>query len=121
MFILGISCHFHDAASVLIDGQLIAAVEEERFSRVKRDCNFPRNAIQFCLDQGGIDSSDLSYLAFFEKLFRKLDRILMTFNLKGEPIVDSPANAPNTFAKSEMDYLVLEDVMVAKAENAVTH
>jgi carbamoyltransferase len=39
------------------DGQLIAAAEEERFSRIKHDCNFPRNAIQFCLDQGGIDSS----------------------------------------------------------------
>ena len=79
MFILGISCHFHDAASVLMgDGQLIAAAEEERFSRIKHDCNFPRNAIQFCLDQGGIDSSELSYVAFFEKPFRKLDRILMT-------------------------------------------
>lgn len=79
MFTLGISCHFHDAASVLMsDGQLIAAAEEERFSRIKHDCNFPRNAIQFCLNQGGIDSSELSYVAFFEKPFRKLDRILMT-------------------------------------------
>lgn len=79
MFILGISCYFHDAASVLMrDGQLVAAAEEERFSRIKHDCNFPRNAIQFCLDQGGIHSSELSYVAFFEKPFRKLDRILMT-------------------------------------------
>ena len=79
MFILGISCYFHDAASVLMsDGQLIAAAEEERFSRIKHDYSFPRNAIQFCLEQGGIRSSDLSYVAFFEKPFRKLDRILMT-------------------------------------------
>src|SRR6266850_937096 len=79
MFILGISCYFHDAASVLMsDGQLVAAAEEERFSRIKHDYNFPRNAIQFCLEQGGIQSSDLSYVAFFEKPFRKLDRILMT-------------------------------------------
>jgi carbamoyltransferase len=79
MFILGISCFFHDAASVLLnDGQLVAAAEEERFSRVKHDCNFPRNAIRFCLEQGGIQSSDLAYVVFFEKPFRKLDRILMT-------------------------------------------
>ena len=79
MYILGFSCYFHDAASVLLkDGQLIAAAEEERFSRVKHDSSFPRNAVRFCLDQGGIQSSELSYVVFFEKPFRKLDRILMT-------------------------------------------
>ncbi len=79
MFILGISCYYHDAASVLMhDGQLVAAAEEERFSRIKHDYSFPRHAIQFCLDQGGIKSSELSYVAFFEKPFRKLDRILMS-------------------------------------------
>src|SRR6266404_2337147 len=79
MYILGFSCYFHDAASVLLkDGQLIAAAEEERFSRVKHDSSFPKNAIRFCLDQGGIQSSELSYVVFFEKPFRKLDRILMT-------------------------------------------
>src|SRR5438876_1707720 len=79
MYVLGISCYYHDAASVLLrDGQLIAAAEEERFSRIKHDYTFPRNAIRFCLDQGGIQSSELSYVIFFEKPFRKLDRILMT-------------------------------------------
>jgi carbamoyltransferase len=79
MYILGISCYYHDAASVLLkDGQLIAAAEEERFSRVKHDYRFPRHAIKFCLDQGGIQSSELSYAVFFEKPFQKLDRILMT-------------------------------------------
>ena len=79
MFILGISRYYHDAASVLMhDGQLVAAAEEERFSRIKHDYSFPRHAIQFCLDQGGIKSSELSYVAFFEKPFRKLDRILMS-------------------------------------------
>jgi len=79
MYVLGISCYYHDAASVLLrDGQLIAAAEEERFSRIKHDYSFPRNAIRFCLDQGGIQSSELSYVIFFEKPFRKLDRILMT-------------------------------------------
>ncbi|HEV8131272.1 MAG TPA: carbamoyltransferase N-terminal domain-containing protein [Acidobacteriota bacterium] len=79
MNVLGISCYYHDAAAVLLrDGQLIAAAEEERFSRIKHDYNFPKNAIRFCLDRGGIRSSELSYVVFFEKPFRKLDRILMT-------------------------------------------
>lgn len=57
---------------------LVAAAEEERFSRVKHDYGFPRNAIQFCLDQAGLEGRDLDYVVFFEKPFRKFDRILMT-------------------------------------------
>lgn len=79
MDILGISCYYHDAAAVLLrDGQLIAAAEEERFSRVKHDYSFPRSAIRFCLEVGGIQGADLDYVVFFEKPFRKFDRILMT-------------------------------------------
>ncbi len=79
MHILGISCYYHDAAAALLsDGQLIAAAEEERFSRIKHDYGFPRNAIDFCLEQGGITGKDLDYVVFFEKPFRKFDRILMT-------------------------------------------
>jgi carbamoyltransferase len=77
--ILGISCYYHDAAAaVLRDGQLLAAAEEERFSRVKHDFEFPKNAIQFCLEAAGIRGEDLDYVVFFEKPFRKLDRILAT-------------------------------------------
>jgi carbamoyltransferase len=77
--ILGISCYYHDAAAALLrDGQLVAAAEEERFTRVKHDFSFPRNAIQFCLDTGAVRGPDLDYVAFFEKPFRKLDRILAT-------------------------------------------
>jgi carbamoyltransferase len=77
--ILGISCYYHDAAAVLLrDGHLIAAAEEERFSRIKHDYGFPKQAIKFCLEQGGITGPDLDYVVFFEKPFRKLDRILMT-------------------------------------------
>src|SRR5260370_31171120 len=80
MYILGFSCYFHDVASVLLkDGQLIAAAEEERFSRVKHGASLHENAIRYCLDQGGIQSSELSYVVFFEKPFRKLDRILMAW------------------------------------------
>jgi carbamoyltransferase len=79
VYILGVSCYYHDAAAVLLkDGELVAAAEEERFSRLKHDYGFPRNAIRFCLDQGGIQGGDLDFIVFFEKPFRKFDRILMT-------------------------------------------
>ncbi|HMD97611.1 MAG TPA: carbamoyltransferase [Terriglobia bacterium] len=77
MDILGISCYYHDAAAALLrDGQLVAAAEEERFSRKKHDYDFPKNAINYCLEAGGIRGSELDYVVFFEKPFRKLDRIL---------------------------------------------
>jgi carbamoyltransferase len=77
MHILGISCYYHDAAAALLrDGRLVAAAEEERFSRKKHDFDFPANAIQFCLREAGIDGRDLDYVVFFEKPFRKFDRIL---------------------------------------------
>ena len=79
MHILGVSCYYHDAAAALLhDGQLVAAAEEERFSRIKHDFDFPRNAIRFCLNAAGIRGADLDYVVFFEKPFRKLDRILAT-------------------------------------------
>jgi carbamoyltransferase len=79
VYILGVSCYYHDAAAALLqDGQLIAAAEEERFSRIKHDYGFPKNAIQFCLDQAALKGRDLDYVVFFEKPFRKFDRILMS-------------------------------------------
>ena len=78
MYILGISCYYHDAAAVLLkDGALVAAAEEERFTRKKHDFDFPKQSIKFCLDEAGITGPDLDYVVFFEKPFRKLDRILM--------------------------------------------
>jgi carbamoyltransferase len=77
--ILGVSCYYHDAAAALLqDGVLVAAAEEERFSRIKHDYAFPKNAIQFCLDQAGLEGRELDYVVFFEKPFRKFDRILMS-------------------------------------------
>ena len=79
MNILGISCYYHDAAAALLrDGDLIAAAEEERFSRKKHDFGFPVGAIRFCLAQGGISAQDLDYVVFYEKPFEKFERILMT-------------------------------------------
>jgi len=79
MIVLGLSCYFHDAAAALVDdGRLVAAAEEERFSRVKHDFGFPDRAIQFCLRQAGVSSSDIDYVVFFEKPFVKFERILST-------------------------------------------
>jgi len=79
MHILGISCFYHDAAAALLrDGDLIAASEEERFSRKKHDSDFPRLAIRYCLDTAGIDVQDLDYVVFYEKPFVKFERILTT-------------------------------------------
>ncbi len=85
MRILGVSCYFHDAAAALIeDGVLLAAAEEERFTRKKHDYEFPENAIRFCLQQADISSKDLDYVVFFEKPFVKFDRLIKTA-LQGFP------------------------------------
>lgn len=77
MNILGISCFYHDAAAALLShGQLVAAAEEERFSRIKHDSGFPARAIRFCLDQAGLTAADLDYVVFYEKPFVKFERIL---------------------------------------------
>ncbi|MFB3828496.1 MAG: carbamoyltransferase [Bryobacteraceae bacterium] len=77
--VLGISCYFHDAAAALLsDGRLVAAAEEERFSRIKHDFSFPERAIEFCLGAAGLRGSDLGYVVFFEKPFIKWERLLVT-------------------------------------------
>ncbi len=79
MFVLGISCFYHDAAAAIIyNGQLLAAAEEERFSRKKHDHSFPEHAINFCLAKAGIRAEDLDLIVFYEKPFRKFDRIMMS-------------------------------------------
>ncbi len=79
MYILGVSCYYHDsAAAILKDGELIAASEEERFSRKKHDFGYPTQAIAFCLEQAGITAQDLDYVVFYEKPLQKFERILMT-------------------------------------------
>ncbi len=79
MYILGISCYYHDAAAAILrDGMLVAAAEEERFSRKKHDFGFPERAIDFCLQTAGITGADLDYVVFYEKPLLKFERILMT-------------------------------------------
>src|SRR3989344_8111466 len=77
MKILGISCYYHDSAAVLIeDGKIIAAGEEERFSRIKHDNGFPKSAIDFCLSEGKVKPKKLDYVVFYEKPYVKFERIL---------------------------------------------
>lgn len=80
MYILGISAYYHDSAATLLkDGKVIAAVEEERFSRLKHDNQFPQQAISACLKYAGITINDISYIAYYEKPLLKFERILETF------------------------------------------
>lgn len=80
MVILGISCDFHDAAAALLkDGQLVAAAQEERFTRKKHDESFPLHAIRYCLKEAGLTIQDLDYVVFYEKPILKFDRLLETF------------------------------------------
>jgi len=79
--ILGISAFYHDsAAALLIDGKIIAAVHEERFSRKKHDSSFPVNAINYVLNEGGITAGDLTAVAFYDKPYIKFERLLETYN-----------------------------------------
>lgn len=79
MHILGISCYYHDSAAALLrDGELVAAAQEERFSRIKQDEGFPELAISFCLRKAGIRAGDLDYVVFYEKPLVKFERIMQS-------------------------------------------
>jgi len=80
MRILGISCFYHDSAAALVrDGDIVAAAQEERFTRVKHDAGFPRHAIEYCLRAGSISRSDIDIVVFYEKPLLKFDRIIETY------------------------------------------
>ena len=78
--ILGISAFYHDsAATLVVNGQIVAAAQEERFTRKKHDPGFPANAIAYCLQAGGISPAELDYIAFYDKPLLKFDRLLETY------------------------------------------
>lgn len=80
MNILGISAFYHDsAAALIIDGEIIAAAQEERFSRIKHDYRFPKQAIRFCLEFASLKIEDIDYIAFYDKPFIKFNRLLETY------------------------------------------
>ncbi|KPK38224.1 MAG: hypothetical protein AMJ78_10330 [Omnitrophica WOR_2 bacterium SM23_29] len=80
MNILGVSCFYHDSAAALVrDGEIIAAAQEERFTRKKHDYNFPRYSIECCLKEGGIAIDDVDYIAFYDKPLIKFERLLESY------------------------------------------
>jgi carbamoyltransferase len=80
MRILGISAFYHDSAAALVeDGHIIAAAQEERFTRKKQDASYPENAIRYCLEESGLTLDELDYVVFYEKPFVKFERLLETY------------------------------------------
>ncbi len=78
--ILGISAYYHDSAAVLtVDGKIIAAAQEERFTRKKHDASFPKHAIQYCLSEAGVDLGQLAHVVFYDKPLLKFERLLETY------------------------------------------
>lgn len=80
LYILGLSFFYHDAAAALLkDGVVVAAAQEERFTRKKHDPGFPRNAVRYCLEAGGISANDLAYVVFYDKPILTFERLLQTY------------------------------------------
>lgn len=115
MRILGISAFYHDSAACLVvDGDIVAAAQEERFTRKKHDFEFPANACKFCLERGGISAKDLDYVVFYDKPVLKFERLLETYLTTAPKGFTSYAKAmplwlkhklwiPDTI-KNELDY-----------------
>ena len=80
MRILGISAFYHDSAAALIDnGRIVAAAQEERFTRRKHDASFPHSAITYCLEEAGVTAETLDHVVFYDKPFLKFERLLETY------------------------------------------
>ena len=80
MYILGISAYYHDSAACLVrDGEVLAAAQEERFTRVKHDHRYPASAVEFCLRRAGITPNELDYVVFYDKPLLKFERLLETY------------------------------------------
>ena len=79
-YILGISAYYHDSAACIVrDGEIVAAAQEERFSRIKHDHRFPSRAVEYCLREAGITAADLDHVAFYDKPWLKFERLLETY------------------------------------------
>ncbi|HQS36596.1 MAG: hypothetical protein B7Y16_01095 [Methylotenera sp. 24-45-7] len=80
MYVLGISAYYHDSAAALLrDGEIVAAAQEERFTRKKHDAGFPKHALEYCLKEAGITLAEVDYVAFYDKPFLKFERLLETY------------------------------------------
>src|ERR1700710_1569736 len=80
MRILGISAFYHDSAAALVqDGRILAAAQEERFTRKKQDSGFPQNSIKWCLESNGLTGKNIDWVAFYDKPFLKFERLFETY------------------------------------------
>ena len=78
--ILGLSAFYHDsAAALVVDGNIVAAAQEERFTRIKHDPEFPKHAVDYCLKEAGLTPEQLDYVVFYDKPLLKFDRLLETY------------------------------------------
>ncbi len=90
--VLGLSAYYHDsAAALLVDGEIVAAAQEERFTRKKHDSGFPAHAARYVLDEAGLTLQDMSSVAFYDKPYLKFERLLETYH---EPGAAGPAELP---------------------------
>ena len=130
--ILGISAFFHDSAAVLlVDGKIVAAAQEERFTRIKNDASFPVSAIKFVLKQGGIAANSLSAIAYYEKPLLKFERLLETYHafapkglpsfLKAMPIWLKDKLFLRQTIKSELKKLGQENIPFYFPEHHLSH
>lgn len=104
MVVLGISAYYHDsAAALIVDGRVTAAICEERLSRIKHDKSFPKGAIAFCVEYSGITYTDIDYVVFYEKPFRKFERILTTHIFHAPKGFKTFASAMPIWLKERLD------------------
>src|SRR5438046_1027019 len=111
--ILGLSAFYHDSAACLVrDGRIIAAAQEERFTRKKHDASFPRYAVEYCLREGSIHIDEVDIVAFYEKPFVKFDRILHTYLACAPAGIQSFLNAIPLWIKEKisMKELIREEL-----------
>ena len=112
VYILGLSAYYHDSAAALLkDGQLVAAAQEERFTRRKHDARFPAESVAFCLREAGITLKDVALAAFYEKPFLKLERLLLTYLNYAPAGLGSFLKAMPVWLKEKM---FLKDVLSAE-------
>lgn len=101
--ILGISAYYHDsAAALLMDGEIVAAAQEERFTRVKHTSDFPHHAAKFCLEEGGLQINDLDCIAFYDKPYLKFERLLETYHAFSPRGLNSFAAAMPVWIKEKL-------------------
>jgi len=117
MYILGISAYYHDSAACLLrDGEIIAAAQEERFTRKKHDPSFPYNAIKYCLKEGNISASKIENVVFYEKPFLKFERLIETYLAFAPKGFSSFAKAMPVWIK---DKLFQKSVLIKELKSSI--